>query len=818
MMFRCHLCELIFKDIDPFVHHFSLLHKFEMNNRYVCAQNDCNRIFHNIHIFKRHLITDHSQDNERSFDFQTELAINVSTAFNDHNRDIDIPPSNLLLCEDERTSDCDNINDILIDLKERFKHEAAKFTSSFYNELSMSRIHVQTIITSTRMFIKNIFSYAKPNILNYIDNVDNAARMEQIFTLLETPFDSLDSEYKRFNYFKEQGTLIEPESYVIGQHTIGKKIDSKYVIVPALATGQYISVKTVLQKLFALPGCLQQILDYMQNLKSVKSNNISNIIQAQSFKQLQKQYPDKIIIPLIFYYDEFEVNDPLGSQSGTHKMGAVYYFLPCIPAYAQSHLMNILVALLFNSNDRKQFGNRKTFLPLIRELKYLHTHSLCTYENIDVYVNCRLFVADNLGRHEIGGFVQSFAANYPCSVCKISRNELLSATSEKLELLRNAENYKLDVEKNDVSTTGIYEECVFNEINNFHILENSTLDIMHDIYEGVCEYDLSQIILHYIVNAKLFTLQDLNDRIGAFDFGVSELSNRIPFVKREKLNNYRLGFSATQVIRFMRYIGLIIGDLVPQDDPYWELYLTLRAIMDIVNARSFSLEDVTYLQCLVTEHHEIYIKLFGNTLKPKHHNMLHYPRLMLRLGPLVNLWCMRFEAKHKEFKIESHIITSRKNLPFTLAFKYLLRLNNRLFNKISLHDELLLGPSVSIDTLRSHPTFDLFKRYLPENYIVLSWCQIKSVLFKPQFVLNIKVKNMLSVFGIIHFICLNGEKEVFFILQILETLGFCRHLYAYRVSFQNIWKVRKFNTLQANEYNVTSLVQSVNADYFVLLE
>lgn len=150
-----------------------------------------------------------------------------------------------------------------------------------------------------------------------------------------------------------------------------------------------------------------------------------------------------------------------------------------------------------------------------------------------------------------------------------------------------------------------------------------------------CNYDLSQILLQYIV--KLFTLQDLNNRIGTFDFGVSELSNRIPFLKREKLNNYHLGFSATQVMRFMKYFGLIIGDLVPPDDPHWELYLTLRAIIDILNARSFSLQEVEYMQCLVTEHHEIYVRLFGNALKTKHHNMLHYPQLMLRVGSLVNI-------------------------------------------------------------------------------------------------------------------------------------------------------------------------------------
>lgn len=405
-------------------------------------------------------------------------------------------------------------------------------------------------------------------------------------------------------------------------------------------------------------------------------------------------------------------------------------------------------------------------------------------------------------------------------MCKISRNELLSATYEKSELLRNMENYKLDVEKNDVSTSGIHEEYVFNEIEDFHIMENSALDIMHDIYEGVCEYDLSQILLHYIVNLKYFTLQDLNDRIGAFDFGVSELSNRIPFLKKEKLNNYRLGFSASQVIRFMKYFGLIIGDLVPADDSHWELYLTLRAIIDILNARSFILQEIEYLHCLVTEHHEIYVRLFGNTLKTKHHNMLHYTRLMLRVGPLVNLWCMRFEAKHKESKIESHIITSRKNLPLTLALKHLLKLNDRLLNEISLSDEILLGPSISTDAIYFYPYFDLFKEYLPETYTIVSWIKIQSILFKPKFVLILSVTDLLPVFGMIHFICLNNVKKPFFILQILETVSFSRHLYAYRVSFSTKWKIFECNNIKSiiNYNGVTSLVKSADADYFVIMQ
>ena len=41
---------------------------------------------------------------------------------------------------------------------------------------------------------------------------------------------------------------------------------------------------------------------------------------------------------------------------------------------------------------------------------------------------------------------------------------------------------------------------------------------MHDFFEGVCPYDLSAILLHYL-NTKLFSIEDINYRIMAFNYG-----------------------------------------------------------------------------------------------------------------------------------------------------------------------------------------------------------------------------------------------------------------------------------------------------------
>lgn len=178
---------------------------------------------------------------------------------------------------------------------------------------------------------------------------------------------------------------------------------------------------------------------------------------------------------------------------------------------------------------------------------------------------------------------------------------------------------------------------------------------MHDILEGVCQYDISQLLLHYIYEAKFFTLEVLNNRLNVFDFGLEDGVNRPPSLKKEKLKNFRLGFSASEIIYFVKYFELLIGDLIPKTDKYWDLYVSLRAIIDILMARSITTGDIKYLNILITEHLEIYIELFGKTLKMKYHNMLHYHRSLNNIGPLINIWCMRFEANHQKFKAYARI-------------------------------------------------------------------------------------------------------------------------------------------------------------------
>jgi len=98
-------------------------------------------------------------------------------------------------------------------------------------------------------------------------------------------------------------------------------------------------------------------------------------------------------------------------------MGATYFSISCIPPQFSSKLNNIFSILLFNEKDRLEFGNKSVFLLFIKELKFLENNPVFkTCDDNNIYVCFILMIGDNLGIHEICGFVESFVANFPCRI------------------------------------------------------------------------------------------------------------------------------------------------------------------------------------------------------------------------------------------------------------------------------------------------------------------------------------------------------------------------------------------------------------------
>ncbi|CAD6224838.1 GSCOCG00005578001-RA-CDS, partial [Cotesia congregata] len=284
--------------------------------------------------------------------------------------------------------------------------------------------------------------------------------------------------------------------------------------------------------------------------------------------------------------------------------------------------------------------------------------------------------------HTILGFIGSFSANFPCRFCKIHRSDINSTFKESSCELRSEEIYKVDLEKNEPSETGIAGPSVFEtHLKTASTIDLMTVDVMHDLLEGICEYDFGLIMHHFIVVKKFFTLTNINNRIEGLYYG-DESRNKPRTLKPNQIKTRFIKMSASESRCILENIGVLIGDWVPRKNLHWRLVILIKEIFDIVSATVIHKGISYYLTNLIGEYLHLLSILFPGSLKPKHHYMLHYATIMERKGPLWNMNCMRPESKNRDSKITSRITLNRTNISKTLAIKSQLILNHRLRNRL----------------------------------------------------------------------------------------------------------------------------------------
>ncbi|XP_011870259.1 PREDICTED: uncharacterized protein LOC105563349 [Vollenhovia emeryi] len=260
--------------------------------------------------------------------------------------------------------------------------------------------------------------------------------------------------------------------------------------------------------------------------------------------------------------------------------------------------------------------------------------------------------------------------------------------------------------------------------------------------------------------------------------------NAPPCINEESLKKLHLRMTAHEMLMFVRSLSLLIGDNIPNDDQYWRLYLLLRKIIDVVMSPIVYEGLTVHLNALVKEHNELYVSLFGN-LKPKHHFLTHYSRIMLNVGPLIHTWCMRFEAKHRQPKTVAKSTQSRKNILKTLAIKEQLAQSARV--NFDMSDVQKFGKMSQADVL-SDSDLQPFIPFLPascqSHSVVVNFVKFKGVEYKVGSCVIITADEEWGqpCFGIVSYILLNEQEDLFLLLKVLKTDYFDDHLHSYKVS------------------------------------
>ena len=425
---RCHLCTAFStSSLKALITHWRVFHNLSENSKYVCTLSKCGRKFTSINSFKRHFKLDHSSyfsikvnpgsssginaanNSNSSTISESENTNNFSSACtilsneDQHKRDVPVPSTSKDAPQESA-------------LSEIVECQIQRMISNFYSKPSIPRNVVQCIIDD----LDNILTCPLKVIEDKVNEIliknsvplDDCNKVKAMFGVFPAVLQENRTEYLRFKNLRETELYIDPQSHIVGAEF--EASDGRDV--PKNRCAQVIPLRDILKAFLKTEGVLNRILKYISSVNS-KSSVISNIMQAELWKETIKNFEGKICLPLALYFDEYETGNCLGFHSGIHKLGEAYIIMLALPPEFRSKLTNIFLAMLIHHDDHKKAGNKIAFAKLIEEFKYLAEEGIVVEtdcKKIRIYFVLAVVEGDNQGLNTILGFSESFSATCYC--------------------------------------------------------------------------------------------------------------------------------------------------------------------------------------------------------------------------------------------------------------------------------------------------------------------------------------------------------------------------------------------------------------------
>ena len=764
------MCKRWHANANALIRHFKLVHGLCSGKglKLKCAHRGCSHVYQSFSGLRKHLIKCFANDN-LSFDDSECSTTNNSISLGD----TDVLPTQSLPCDAvlQERNILNSCATLLAELKVAGVAEATiNYAVSALQEV------VRDIHSHTQEALKNSLALEEP-IKSVVES-----QIDECFEKVINPFVVLNSESKRMVYFSEKWGKIDPVEFVLGTRfaTRLNRTTRTFLQTTVKDKFMYIPILETLKSIYNHPN----IKDMLIRDPKQSQHLLYDIQDGEFFKDHALFSKQEHAIQIQLFFDEFECCNPLGSKRGIHKLGAIYFTLRNVSPKYNSSLLNIHLAALFHAQDIKTYGFEKILAPLVQDVSALETNGIqIPLFDHSVYGTIIQVTGDNLGIHSLFGFVESFSARYCCRFCLLEKEDYQTEFTEDSSKM-SFRTKELHVEHCQTMQTnptlpyvmGVKKSCPLNSLQYFHTTANFSVDIMHDILEGVAQYEMQLLIQHLIRNYT--TSAEVHRRIQSFNYGFMEQNNKPPGVKLVEGSN-DLGLNAIQSWCLLRHLPIMFGDLVHPNDQHWYLFILLLQIVSIVFSSVVSSGITIYLKHLISEHHRLFKHLYpSNRLLPKHHHMVHYPRCMQKIGPLIHSWCMRYEAKHNFFKRQ---LKSFKNITKTLAKKHQCHMAY-LWQTFDPND-LKMGPG-KIKPLNEMEVGTKVSENLKvpvwTKVIDVKWVKCNGNVFRPGLAICVKVENELPVFHVIQKIVIKDE-QVIFITTALETICLNEHVHAYKV-------------------------------------
>ncbi|KAK0149551.1 hypothetical protein N1851_009707 [Merluccius polli] len=359
--------------------------------------------------------------------------------------------------------------------------------------------------------------WCRPVHVKYFSVEYGRDEVEQLFEKLENPFTSLNTESKRNVFFEKKWKTVQPVEKVLGVRFENRKNRSTGTYDQVVVTNKfaYVQILQTLQSILENPN----LRDMLTSSHTPKDNVYFDLKDGLYMKRHPLFSTDSCALQIQLFYDDFETSNPLGSKKGIHKLGGIYFTLRNFPPKVNSTLVNIHLCALFHAQDIKTYGFDAILQPIVSDLKMLETDGIKVPAlKGPVHGSIVQVTGDNLGIHSLFGLVESFIARNCCRFCLLEKSHFQNVFCEDAEsvIFRTKamhEEHCHTAQTNPQLTHvyGVKRSCLLNSLQYFHTVENYSVDIMHDVLEGVGQFEL-KLVLEY-VQVNFITAREMARRI-----------------------------------------------------------------------------------------------------------------------------------------------------------------------------------------------------------------------------------------------------------------------------------------------------------------
>ena len=631
-----------------------------------CNINNCQQTYTNVHTWKSHVRR--TACHREATGMGRRSLINPIAPTNEN------PPM-----DDSESDTADNIpqqgptpQELYEDFRSRYQQTFFDFTVKMKEKYMLPNSvadrltdDVQHLLES---FQQNIYDIIKkqlvvnndPLTLNFIfEDEDVFALMNQASKSAGAIGNALYSQYP----------LCEPIEMLLGHKENGKKDVGHYV---------------------PLVKMLKFILDQQDICSYIKSYASTRRIYCDDEKLYDLRYnhseDEAVDIPLIFYMDEFEPANPIGSRKKIHKLTAIYYTIGTIPPQQRSELRSIFLWGLFYHSHVKKYGYEKILEPLVEDIKSLQEDNICLVSKDGSPLKFRsqlhLFTADNLSAHDLMGMQTNFNSGKFSRYCMADYDNINMLSDYTLCTLRTPEHHEQHLALLSSGTPqqqvrrdyGVVGRCVFSEIPNTDVLQLFPPDVMHDFMEGVVPV-VTCVALADIIAKSNLNIQLLNNLLTNFKYGQCDNRNRYGAeLTMTHIRSLSIPGTASEKLCLLRLLPIILSSIlssqIMENLEGVRLLHVCQDISDIVMAFVIDTVWLARLHSLIIDLHDIVNTLNPLAVKPKFHFLVHYPYLIRKYGPPRYYYTMRFESVHQYFK---QLIGKTKNfinITLTLSTRF----------------------------------------------------------------------------------------------------------------------------------------------------